>query len=285
MQAAEIRVGIALVVPGGGEAFMDRQGEIVAFKGFVVLADAAQHDPSVVPGVIIVRIPVQVFVIAPERIFKLIQVVVAVSEFIPGFPVVGVTLQYELEDLGGLFVFLHLLECHGLVKQCVFMGRFYLECAFEAAQGLLKPSQVIERDAAVNKDFGVHGVQAKRSLEGREGLFVPVEVAQNEPLLLPGVRAVRDKGEEPFHHPERFVVPLMIEEIVHQLLQRFDAGDLGGAVAVQVLEFLQFIFKAVPFPLFAVLVIETAEIQFAHYCSVGPSFNLNKSKKRGKSSD
>jgi hypothetical protein len=52
----------------------------------------------------------------------------------------------------------------------------------------------------------------------------------------------------------------MIEEVVHQLFQRFNAGDLGGAVAVQVLEFLQFIFKAVPFPLFAILVIETAEI-------------------------
>ena len=93
VQAAQIGVGISLVVPRRGEFLMDGQRQIVTFEGQMELPQPAQHDAAIVPCVEVERVAVKVFIVAPQGVFKLVKVVVAVSQLIPCFPVIGIPFQ------------------------------------------------------------------------------------------------------------------------------------------------------------------------------------------------
>ena len=135
----------------------------------------------------------------------------------------------------------------------------------KAGQRLFEASEVVQGDTAVDKDIRIDGVEAEGGREGRKSLLVAVQIAQNEPFALPRVGAIGDERQEALHHLERFLEPLVVEEVVDQFFQRLDARDLRGTTAaVQVLVLLQLIFEAVLLPLFAIIIIKTVEIQFAH---------------------
>jgi len=185
-----------------------------------VLARPVQNDAAVVPGVVRVRIDVEVVVVALNALCVLADAVVAVAQLVPRFGMLRIDLGAPLEHHNCFFSALLSLERDTQIEECLLVHRIEQKDRLVGADCFFRTVQRVECDCPVDCRLDVRRIQFERTLVGDQGFIVAGEVVQQHAATHPCVGGERTGTEDPVHHCKSRVEPTVLEVMGRDVLQR-----------------------------------------------------------------
>ena len=157
------------------------------------------------------------------------EAVVAESEFVPDFGVLGVQFCTLPERCNGVLQRVQVLERYTAIEEGFVIDRIDPDGFPVCLQCFLAPSQRIERDSPVDMGFCIDRIQRKRLVVSLQRFLVSFEVVQENTTPHPGIRGMGHDAQQPVNDTQSIFVAALFEVVIGDIFQRIRIKP-GGRV-------------------------------------------------------